>query len=314
MNKPNLGMMLYYDNYWALRDAIDDPSDMIWLTDAIIMYAQNGTIPETVPSQLKMVFTFLKRKVDESRKVTEDVSEIRSEAGKRGMAKRWGTRSENRDNKDSADNRVNRDNKASADNKNNKNNKDNKNNTIPNHTNPILTNKESSLLQEREDSLNSPLNPPGGNLTNKNNKNAEPPALLDRAAAGGNGGGLMTTEEMRKVQSEAGEVERYWASVIRCREEDLSLPDRDTLCRFIADYGKEKVMQAIMATNAAQQSKHNLQYLGAVLRNNKKAEDAKREELLKPLNKFVMINGSPAEIPDWWIKKKEAERRAALGG
>lgn len=60
--------------------------------DAIIGYAQSGTLPELKPLA-KMAFSFIKRDLDRDLGKYNSTVEKRSEAGKKGMQSRWGDRS-----------------------------------------------------------------------------------------------------------------------------------------------------------------------------------------------------------------------------
>lgn len=65
------------------------------LFDAFLEYSENQTIPELEPV-LMMAFNFVAEDIDINRQKWEDMTEVRSEAGKKGAAARWG------DNKDMA--------------------------------------------------------------------------------------------------------------------------------------------------------------------------------------------------------------------
>lgn len=56
--------------------------------DAIIGYAVSGTLSELKPLA-KMAFSFIKRQIDLNNSKYDDISEKRSNAGKKGMAKRY---------------------------------------------------------------------------------------------------------------------------------------------------------------------------------------------------------------------------------
>lgn len=59
------------------------------LIKAIIKYEKTGEIPE-LDGMIKMAFSFIKTQLDRDREKWQEEKQKRSEAGKRGMAKRWG--------------------------------------------------------------------------------------------------------------------------------------------------------------------------------------------------------------------------------
>ena len=59
------------------------------LFDAFIEYSENQTVPELEPV-LMMAFNFVAEDIDINRQKWEDMTEVRSEAGKKGAAARWG--------------------------------------------------------------------------------------------------------------------------------------------------------------------------------------------------------------------------------
>lgn len=59
------------------------------LIKAIIKYEKTGEITE-LDGMTKMAFSFIKTQLDRDREKWQEEKKKRSEAGKRGMAKRWG--------------------------------------------------------------------------------------------------------------------------------------------------------------------------------------------------------------------------------
>ena len=76
------------------------------LIKAIIKYEKTGEITE-LDGMTKMAFSFIKTQLDRDREKWKEEKQKRSEAGKRGMAKRWGDNNKNNnviteDNKDNS--------------------------------------------------------------------------------------------------------------------------------------------------------------------------------------------------------------------
>lgn len=64
------------------------------LMRAIIKYEKTGEITE-LDGMTKMAFSFIKTQLDRDREKWKEEKQKRSEAGKRGMAKRWGDNNKN---------------------------------------------------------------------------------------------------------------------------------------------------------------------------------------------------------------------------
>lgn len=69
---------------------VDYPPEVrLEVYEAIIEYVASGTLSELKPLA-KMAFSFIKKEVDYNLESYNEVSKARSEAGKKGMRKRWG--------------------------------------------------------------------------------------------------------------------------------------------------------------------------------------------------------------------------------
>lgn len=69
---------------------VDYPPEVrLEVYEAIIEYVASGTLSELKPLA-KMAFSFIKKEVDYNLENYNEVSKARSEAGKKGMRKRWG--------------------------------------------------------------------------------------------------------------------------------------------------------------------------------------------------------------------------------
>ena len=70
---------------------MDYPAEVrLEVYDAIIRYAQSGTLSELKPLA-KMAFSFIKKEIDYNNERYEEMVSKRSEAGKKGMSARYGT-------------------------------------------------------------------------------------------------------------------------------------------------------------------------------------------------------------------------------
>ena len=125
--------------------------------DAVINYGFTGEEPQFASPVAEIAFSFIKTDIDRNTaKYEEKVERIRqqrSEAGKKGMAKRWGESITNITN----DNKNNKDN--NSDNKNNKcyfvNNKNNKHNTNDNVNVDMLSTRVDETLISVDNNMSS---------------------------------------------------------------------------------------------------------------------------------------------------------------
>lgn len=85
MDKNSFLMYLDYQEQFELLT--DEQAGQ--LIKAIIKYEKTGEIPE-LDGMIKMAFSFIKTQLDRDREKWQEEKQKRSEAGKRGMAKRWG--------------------------------------------------------------------------------------------------------------------------------------------------------------------------------------------------------------------------------
>ena len=88
---------LIYLDYQEQFDLLTD-EEAGRLIKAIIKYEKTGEIPE-LDGMLKMAFSFIKTQLDRDREKWKEEKQKRSEAGKRGMAKRWNNNTITEDNK-----------------------------------------------------------------------------------------------------------------------------------------------------------------------------------------------------------------------
>ena len=96
---------LIYLDYQEQFDLLTD-EQAGQLIKAIIRYEKTGEITE-LDGMTKMAFSFIKTQLDRDREKWKEEKQKRSEAGKRGMAKRWGDNNKNNnviteDNKDNS--------------------------------------------------------------------------------------------------------------------------------------------------------------------------------------------------------------------
>lgn len=91
---------LIYLDYQEQFDLLTD-EEAGRLIKTIIKYEKTGEIPE-LDGMLKMAFSFIKTQLDRDREKWKEEKQKRSEAGKRGMAKRWNSNVITKDNKDNS--------------------------------------------------------------------------------------------------------------------------------------------------------------------------------------------------------------------
>ena len=91
---------LIYLDYQEQFDLLTD-EEAGRLIKAIIKYEKTGEIPK-LDGMLKMAFSFIKTQLDRDREKWKEEKQKRSEAGKRGMAKRWNSNVITKDNKDNS--------------------------------------------------------------------------------------------------------------------------------------------------------------------------------------------------------------------
>jgi len=92
-NKMKNSFILYHSYKKHFKFLTNEQKGILF--DAFLEYSENQTIPELEPV-LAMAFNFVAEDIDINRQKWEDMAEVRSEAGKKGAAARWG------DNKDMA--------------------------------------------------------------------------------------------------------------------------------------------------------------------------------------------------------------------
>ena len=99
-SKMDKSSFLIYLDYQEQFDLLTD-EEAGRLIKAIIKYEKTGEIPK-LDGMLKMAFSFIKTQLDRDRKKWKEEKQKRSEAGKRGMAKRWNSNVITKDNKDNS--------------------------------------------------------------------------------------------------------------------------------------------------------------------------------------------------------------------
>lgn len=78
---------ILYTEQLEILEQLDD-ADVGKIMKAIFEYQKNGTMPN-LPKELKALFTYFKIVLDKNAKKWDEEKQKRSEAGKKGMAKRW---------------------------------------------------------------------------------------------------------------------------------------------------------------------------------------------------------------------------------
>lgn len=150
--------------YKEWRDALVGVPDGVRMEvyDAIIEYGVTGEVPELKP-MAELAFRFVKTRMDKDAERYDDVLRKRSEAGKKGMEKRWNhtDNTGNSDNKNNNDNTRNTDNMCyqaiTGDNKNNLYDNDNdEENNKEKYSVAIQKEKEKTIDTDNDDSP--PLN------------------------------------------------------------------------------------------------------------------------------------------------------------
>ena len=68
------------------------------LINALVIYADKGTLPNKLSNKAMGIFTEIQRVIS-TEKNQEILSELRSKAGKKGMRNRWNNKSKQNDNK-----------------------------------------------------------------------------------------------------------------------------------------------------------------------------------------------------------------------
>ena len=86
MDKEKISFLMYLD-YEEQFSLLSD-EELGQLMRAIMQYEKTGNIPE-LKGVIKMAFSFIKQQLDRDEEKWQEEKKKRSEAGKKGMAKRW---------------------------------------------------------------------------------------------------------------------------------------------------------------------------------------------------------------------------------
>lgn len=155
------GFILFNDHYDCIRALSAEQKGMLF--DALFQYSITGDVPNELDGAIQMAFNFMRKAMDtafdkyeqsqmERTERDEEISRKRSEAGRKGMEKRWGEKQAKQANQAKTTPKQTQNNPTENDNKNNKTitkiTNDNKNNT-----NNIINIKYNNITRSNTDVL-----------------------------------------------------------------------------------------------------------------------------------------------------------------
>lgn len=139
--------------YREWRDAMVGLPDGIRMEvyEAVIEYGVTGKVPELKP-MAELAFRFVKARMDKDTERYDETCRKRSEAGTKGMAKRWhgNDNADNKNNKCNTDNTDNTDNKSNEDNNDNTTIDDNKHNLYDMICNDMICSDNDNIKKQKE--------------------------------------------------------------------------------------------------------------------------------------------------------------------